>query len=184
LAESAASQGPVVVTSARRAVRETIPMIDVTTEQEIPVEVTIRDALETAPRLVRDRPWAYVLRPEARDLAERLRVLGLTVSELPAAVTATVETYRVTSYRRAPKAYEGMIRQTVKTRVEPRPVELPAGSFVVRMDQPRANLVGEVLEPETENGFVSFGVLATDKGEELPYYRAMTPLVGAGSEGN
>ena len=39
------------------------------------------------------------------------------------------------------------------------------------MNQKRANLIIEILEPEAPNSFVSFGVLETKLNQELPIYR-------------
>ena len=41
------------------------------------------------------------------------------------------------------------------------------------MNQRRANLVSEILEPEAPNSFVSFGVLKTEKDDILPIYRLL-----------
>jgi hypothetical protein len=39
------------------------------------------------------------------------------------------------------------------------------------MDQASSNILIELLEPEAPNSFVSFGILPTKTGEQLPIYR-------------
>jgi hypothetical protein len=171
LAEAAAAVDPVVVKSRRRVGPATIRALDLAKNEEIELEITLRDALASEATLTRERPYAYLLLPEAAAQAERLRILGVDVEELSAPRTLAVERYVVTHYARDPHPYEGVVPQTVKTEVSAVDVDFPEGTFIVRMDQPRANLAAEVLEPETSNGFVGFGVLKTNKGDELPIYR-------------
>ena len=60
---------------------------------------------------------------------------------------------------------------TVRTETEAAEREFPAGTFLVRLDQPHAGYAVSVLEPESENGFVSFRVTEARTGELLPIYR-------------
>jgi hypothetical protein len=47
----------------------------------------------------------------------------------------------------------------------------PKGTYVVYLNQAKANLAIEVLEPEASSSFVSFCVIKTKKDAELPIYR-------------
>jgi hypothetical protein len=53
------------------------------------------------------------------------------------------------------------------------PIEktFPKGTFIVYLNQKNAKMATEVLEPESESGFVKFEVLNTDLNKELPIYR-------------
>jgi len=51
----------------------------------------------------------------------------------------------------------------------------PAGTFRVSTRQLRGNIIGELLEPEAPNSFVSFGLLPTESGRYLPVYRLIQP---------
>jgi hypothetical protein len=39
------------------------------------------------------------------------------------------------------------------------------------MNQSNANMAMEVLEPEVKNSFITFEVIKTEQGAELPIYR-------------
>ena len=39
------------------------------------------------------------------------------------------------------------------------------------MDQPLAALIGTLMEPESANGFVNYGVIKACQGEDLKIYR-------------
>jgi len=43
------------------------------------------------------------------------------------------------------------------------------------MNQERANLACEVLEPENANGFVATNVIKANQNGEIPIYRYMKP---------
>jgi hypothetical protein len=61
--------------------------------------------------------------------------------------------------------------QIVETTIQKKTILFPKGSFKIRMNQRKANIILEVLEPEAPNSFVSFGVLETEKDKILPIYR-------------
>ncbi|MDB4083388.1 peptidase, partial [Vicingaceae bacterium] len=82
-----------------------------------------------------------------------------------------VESYTVTEYEREAKKYEGVNRQTISTEVKTIKKSFPKGTVVVKMDQSKANMAMEVLEPEVKNSFITFEVIETAKGAVLPIYR-------------
>jgi hypothetical protein len=119
----------------------------------------------------RQRPTAYLILPGNENLVKKLKVLGLTVDSLSAAETIEAEKYTITEYHQVAEKYEGVNRQMTAAKTSSVQKEFPAGTYVVRMNQPRANLAIEVLEPEAPNSFVSFDVLHTEQDAELPVYR-------------
>lgn len=174
LAEAAKQPTKEIVVESKKAVeKQTIQVIDLATDNEMPLEITVHDAFKSTPVLTRSRPFAYVILPSEKEVAEKLRVLGLTVDELASAKTIAVEAYTITSYKQKAKT-EGFKEQQVTTDVTTKEVAFPAGSYIVYLDQPKAKIATEILEPENDNGFVKFEVLKTQKGNELPVYRYLT----------
>ncbi|MEO1232873.1 MAG: M14 family metallocarboxypeptidase [Myxococcota bacterium] len=172
-----ASPTPSVVVRSRRAPEHArIRAIDVADEKEIELDVRVRNALASKPVLQRARPYAYVLKPDAAPEVQRLEVLGLSVARLSKDRSLTAQAFRVVEHTRAPYRQEGVRRQDVRTELFEAEVDFPAGSFVVRMDQPRAPLAAETLEPEMDNSFVAWGVQETSEGAVLPVYRVMSPF--------
>jgi len=104
--------------------------------------------------LVRPRPWAYVLPPEAVEAVELLTAHGIEVERLTGAADATVSAYPMLGISHEP-AYDhpAAVRLQVADAV-PREVALPAGSFVVRTAQVQGRLAALLLEPETMDGVV------------------------------
>lgn len=165
---------PVTVLFHSREKRLPVTFLDVESARPVVLEnVRVLDALEPQADLVRTRPAAYLLDASETRAVENLRTLGLTVEQLQAPRRFRVEAYRVTERKEADKPWEKILRVTVRTDVSSLEKEFPAGTFIVRLDQENANFAVSVLEPESENGFVSFRVTEARQGEELPIYRLL-----------
>lgn len=148
-----------------------LSMLDLEKEDTVKVEGRVRDAWYSDAVLSRQRATAYVMLPEQTALVQKLQTLGVEVEQLSETKTIEVQQFTVTDYHRETEKYEGVYRQEVKTQLQTATHTFPAGSYVVYLDQPRANLAVEVLEPEAPNSFVSFEVLPTELGQVLPIYR-------------
>lgn len=166
-----ATPDEIVVESKKKIEKQNIQVIDLATNEEMPLEVTIHDALRATPSLTRKRPQAYLLLPTEKHLADKLKTLGLAVEELALPKTVNVEAYTVTAYKRKAEKTEGFREQQVSTAVAAKDTEFPKGTYIVYLDQKNAKIATEILEPENDNGFIKFEVLKTEKGRELPVYR-------------
>ena len=133
----------------------------------------MNDAWESKATLKRKRPMAYLILPGQERALANLKTLGLTIDTLTKDMSLTVETYEVTDYFKDEEVYEQVHRQEVETKVTEKQVSFPAGTAIVYLAQDKGNLAAEVLEPESENGFVLFNVIGTGLDEELPVYRYM-----------
>jgi hypothetical protein len=171
IAEAVATGGEAVVTSERQIREDIMPMIDLDKNKDIDLQVELRDAWNTQPVLTRKRPTAYLILPTATQAIERLEILGLKLRPLGEEKKVEVESYEVQSYLRYPLKYEGVHRQVVTTQTAFTEKTFPPGTLILSLDQPKSNLAIEVLEPEAPNSFVSFSVIPTQKGAELPVYR-------------
>lgn len=165
------AQQVATVISKKKRVNQTIEVIDLDTEEEVSLDIIVHDALQSTPELQRTRPTAYVILATEVMLIEKLKVLGQKLEELTEEKSIEIEKYIVTEYAKDAAKYEGVHRQNVKTVIKNSSKVFPKGTYLLYLDQPKANLAIEVLEPEADNSFVSFNVLHTNEGEELPIYR-------------
>lgn len=161
----------VVVRSVSRRSEENLQFIDIATNKLTDEKVSMRNSLHARATRTRTIPTAYIIMPTELNVVDKLRILGLEVNKLRSAQDLSVENFVVAKYRREPVKYEGVFQQTVSTKLDKIQKSFPAGSFVVYTDQKNKGLLFEVIEPEAQNGFVSFGVLSTEEGQELPVYR-------------
>ena len=151
--------------------KQTIRAISLKDNTEIALDVKVSNALKCIPVLERKRPFAYLILPEHKKLADKLIILGLEVEELAEVKTVKVDRYIVTSVMESPDEDEGYKAQTVETSVLTIEKSFPKGTFIVYLNQKNAKIATEVLEPESENGFIKFQVISTNLNEELPIYR-------------
>jgi len=150
--------------------KEKLKMIDLDTNKEIEIDVNLGDAWKSKAVITRKRPSAYILLPDQVILIEKLKILGLHVTELKKSTELEVENYIITEYQKDSED-EGVYRQEVTAKTQTVMRSFPAGTFVVSLNQRKSNLAVEVLEPEAPNSFTSFSVLKTDLNKELPVYR-------------
>lgn len=160
-----------IVKSKKSIYKDQIKAIDLDTEEIIDLDVTIRDALQSKPVLIRKRPKAYLIEGGQTEIIEKLRTLGAEIEILPEDKEINVETFVIETYDRDKIKYEKMNLQKVDVKLIENKKLFKKGTFKILMNQKRANIIAEVLEPEAPNSFVSFGVLETSKGATLPIYR-------------
>jgi hypothetical protein len=73
-----------------------------------------------------------------------------------------------------PDEEEGYNSQKAETSISNIEKSFPKGTFIVYLDQKNSKMASEVLEPESENGFVKFETIKVIKNQELPIYRYLT----------
>jgi hypothetical protein len=119
------------------------------------------------------RPVAYLVPSSLKKALENLRQHGIAMEELKADREASVEVYQVDKRIMAAKAFQGhaLVSLEVKRRAETR--KLPAGSVLVRTDQPLGTLAAFLLEPESEDGLATWGFFndAVKEGADYPVLR-------------
>jgi hypothetical protein len=161
-----ACRGDAVVLAGQTPERRVVRFLHPDTGADLPLEVDWRSSLTLQPQIVRPRPCAYWLAEDAGAAVERLRALGLTVRRLDSATPLIAEAYRETArdsgqrddVRGAITDAGGIVR--VQVALAPAtPFTAPAGSFIVPLDQPLANLALAALEPDTQNSYFAHRLL-------------------------
>jgi hypothetical protein len=166
-------QNDVVVEYKRGVYEGDVSFIDVNTSELVELQMTIRDAAKAKATLTRERPVAYIVDSSQTQVIQKLKALGVELELIENERTYNVESYVVAAYFQKPIKYEKMKLQTVDTKLLATEKSFPEGTAIVYMDQKRANIVPELLEPEAPNSLVSFGIIKTQEGETLPIYRLL-----------
>ncbi len=122
--------------------------------------------------------WAFdAAAPGAAGAVALLQRHGVRVTRLEAPRSADAEVYRADSVVVAPQPFQGHreVRLAGAWRREARP--LAAGSFVVPADQPLALLALLLLDPESDDGLVTWNVwdAALRPGADFPVLRLAAP---------
>jgi hypothetical protein len=150
-----ACHGTIVVEAAMTPQPRRLRMLDPTTGADVDVEVAWSSALRLQPRRSRARPCAYWLAADQAVAVARLRALGVQVTTLAQPLTLQAERYRVTAEGRRQDPGGGVALRQVAVELETQPLQAPAGSHLVRLDQPLAQFAIAALEPDSADGYVA-----------------------------
>jgi hypothetical protein len=104
---------------------------------------------------------AYLWPPDAalREVTEKLMAHGIAVEELTAPLTVGVENFMITNVNTKPRLFQGHHEVRLAGRFHEETVTFPAGSRLVRTAQPLGTLAAYLLEPETDDGLVTWNFL-------------------------
>ncbi len=160
-----------VVTSNKEKSVEPLKVIDLETEEEISIDITIFNASKSTPELTRLKPFAYIIESSQQHIIDKLKILGVTVELLENEKEVEVESYLVIEYSIDNEKEEGVYQQKVKTTINSGKKVFAKGTYIVYMNQENCALAIETLEPEAPNSFIHFNVLPTKKDQKLPIYR-------------
>ena len=126
-----------------------------------PTSMTVLDGFATT--ATRPVPREYLMQPSDGDLhlttARLLKAHGIKVEELASAGRVTVDRFVIERVNHAERAFQGHRETSVKGRFERSTVQMPAGSLVIRTNQPLGRLVFYLLEPESNDGLTTWNVL-------------------------
>ena len=133
-------------------------------------DFTIPVMTKMEPTLSVARPAIYLVDPSYAKAVETLRNHGVVVEELKEDAKVPVEEYTVKETVKAQRPFQG--HNTVdKVEVEKKADEYAAkaGTFVVRTNQPLGNLAVFLLEPQAEDGLVTWNLFDAGLKEKAVY---------------
>jgi hypothetical protein len=123
------------------------------------VEMPIYDRF--TPTLSVPMPFAYAFPRDVGDsLRQRLVMHGVTVEELVEPLDANIAEFMVDSTSTATRPFQKHLERAMTgSWGAPASHSLPAGTYIVRTAQPLGILAVYLLEPQSEDGFVTWNVL-------------------------
>jgi len=107
------------------------------------------------------RPRGYLVLPGWPPIEAVLRGQGLKVERLLNPVEMEVETMRLSSPEYAKAPYQGLTQVQAKVARQKERRQVPAGALWVPADQPDFELAVELLEPESPDSLLAWGLLST-----------------------
>jgi len=129
------------------------------------------------PTLLEPMPAGYLLGPRDTAAVRLLRLHGVRVDRVASATTMRVVPFAVRSLTRAEREFQGHreVRVEGAWAAQPRRQRVRAGSFVVRTAQPLGLLAMQLLEPQSDDGLVTWNVFGRSLrvGGEFPVQRLM-----------
>jgi len=121
-------------------------------------------------------PTAYFILPSATEVIERLSAHGIRTELLRGGAPTRAEHFVIDSTATAARAFQGRVERMVWGEWQAGPVEWPAGTVRVPIDQPLGRLAFSLLEPRSDDGFVSWAFLEADVAAgTIPILREAPP---------
>lgn len=139
-----------------------------------PKDYTVQYWSRVEPTLEVPRPFAYLFPASYSPVVENLQRHGINVQELREDIDLDVELAKVTKVERASRPFQGHVavrNVEVAPRRETR--RIPAGTILVRTDQPLGVLAGLLLEPQSDDGLATWNFFdkALTEGSDFPVIR-------------
>lgn len=128
----------------------------------------------------REVPAAYIIPASEKGIVELLLMHGVFVERFEGSASVEADIFDVSEVTVAQNAFQGHRLVRLEGAFRRKATQIPAGSFVVRLGQPLACLAFHLLEPESLDGVVAWGVLARmpEVGEAYPIMKlAAVPAV-------
>lgn len=172
ITETKKGQCDINVTFRSKTIPYPVRFVDFQQNDTFSVVLPVLDGQYSESVLTRKRPAAYILSDTCRNAARILEILGVKVEKIVQPLFLKVEQYTITSYKKETTLWENIYPVEVKVTTQEVKKEFPPGSYIIRLKQKNANYAVTLLEPESENGFVSFNVINATVGQELPIYRS------------
>ena len=122
-------------------------------------------------------PAAYAIPPERGDVVAALRMHGILVTRTTAPAKATVAAFVIDSVGHATRVFQGHHETTMRGHwISPRAARLAPGTYVVSTAQSLGALAVYLLEPESDDGLVTWNTFdaAIAPGAEFPVVRLPT----------
>jgi dipeptidyl-peptidase-4 len=143
-------------------------------------EYTLRYLGKCEPRLSVSRPFAYLIPSSYAKAIEVLRRHGITLEELSKDTELDAEIYRIDALSRSNSPFQRHRLVTVDATARTARQRAPAGTIVVRTEQPLGTLAVILLEPQCEDGLTTWNFFdaGLKEGSDFPVLRlpAAAPL--------
>jgi hypothetical protein len=106
-------------------------------------------------------PRGYIIPAKFASVAAHLRKLGVNVQQLTASKKFSGEVFHVEKLEHASRKFEGHFMSTATGTFTPATQSFRKGDYIVDMAQPLANLIFYVLEPQSDDGLVTWNFFDT-----------------------
>ncbi len=101
-------------------------------------------------------PRGYIIPAEFESIAEHLRKQGIEVTEIKEDKTFSGEIFEVDKFEKRERKFEGHNMASVEGTFREASYEAKQGDYVVDMAQPLTNLIFYFLEPQSDDGLVTW----------------------------
>ena len=118
-------------------------------------------------------PKAMAESPRFSGALEHLRWHGIQTQEITDDLQLAVERFSINEMTKAPKPFQGHQEVRLRGSFDKAQLTVSAGSLFIPAAQPLARLAFYLLEPESDDGFVTWNIIedGLESGKTYPIYR-------------
>ncbi len=119
-------------------------------------------------------PSAYLFNYD-KKIVDKLLQHGITVEELTADLSKEVDVFMLESVNISKRPFQGHFEAKITGKYNKQKINMPVGTILVRTSQPLGRLVFYLLEPESEDGLVTWNFFDSylEVGKMFPVYKLM-----------
>jgi hypothetical protein len=104
-------------------------------------------------------PFAYIITVKDPEIMNLLKMHGIRLEELAENSKIEIERFEITGLKGAARLNQGHYTNTVAGNYLKETMDIPAGTLVVRTAQPLANVAAYLLEPQSNDGLLTWNFL-------------------------
>jgi len=152
-------------------------------EKAVPVRMKDYGVFEVTRALPMPRGW-LIPRPHVESgryalAIERLRLHGVQVQRIAADAELAVERFLIAGYTKAERPFQNRNEARLTGKHEAAKLSAQEGALYIPANQPLARLAFYLLEPESDDGLVTWNLIETDlaAGATYPIYRVIDGAV-------
>jgi murein tripeptide amidase MpaA len=145
--------------------------------------VTIPYYIDYYPTVGVKFPFAYLITIKDQEVLDLLKIHGVRIEKLANDSEIEVERFEISALKGSERLNQGHYTNTVKGRFVEETIDFPAGTIIVRTAQPLANVAAYLLEPQSNDGLMTWNFfdryLVPQWGAEYypwPVYRVMKSI--------
>ena len=119
-------------------------------------------------------PRAYLFKYD-KTIVDKLLQHGITVEELTSESATDVDSFTIETVTKSKRPFQGHLEAKITGKYSKEKVTFPVGTILVRTAQPLGRLVFYLLEPESEDGLVTWNFFDSYliEGKSFPVYKLM-----------
>jgi hypothetical protein len=101
-------------------------------------------------------PFAYLFDGRMHEIANKCHEHGIIIEKTSEMITLEVETFIIKEITNQQRLNQGHYQTSISGNYNMIAKEFPAGTYIVTMSQPLANVASYLLEPESDDGLVKW----------------------------
>jgi hypothetical protein len=120
------------------------------------VNVTVPYFIDYHPTRNVKFPFAYLITTHDPDIMNLLKIQGIQIENLAIDSRIEVERFQIGELKGSPRLNQGHYTNTINGKWLKESIDFPAGTVVVRTSQKLANLAAYLLEPQSNDGLMTW----------------------------